>query len=491
MTRPGQILSLRQIIAMAILILVIAAGNVGLYHQYKPLPLGLSFQGNVRSIAIGQAQFLYDLTRHDGGKVLLRQEIFDSVFALIDRAERYILVDMFLMNDDAGKSTRRFRPLSKELADHLINRKKAVPDISIDLITDPINTVYGGAPSPILDRLRQAGINVTVTDLAPLRDSNRLYSPFWRFFTAWMKNTPHGGLLPHPFSSTGPRVTLRSYLALLNFKANHRKVILTEAKGTLHAIVASANAHDASAEHSNTALKVSGTVCNDIYRCEAAVARLSGGSLSGLPDVADLRKNIAASGSATIYTEGAIRTALLERLTTAPPGSELFIALFYLSDRAVIKALGTAARQGIPVTIVLDRNKSAFGYTKRGIPNLPVADELKKTGCTVRFYRTGDEQFHTKLALIDYAADSIWCMTGSANYTRRNIGNLNLELTCAISDKKSTPFAKSVLAYRNLLTADPESIPYTVAISDTGVPLSTRFMYGRYRFFEATGFSSF
>ena len=491
MSRPGQLFSIRQIIAMVLLILVIVAGNIGLYHQYKPLPLGLSFQGNTHPVADGQAQFLYDLTRHDDSTVLLRHEIFDSVFALIDRAERYILVDMFLINGDAGRSTRRYRPLSGELADHLINRKKAVPSLNIDVITDPINTVYGGAPSPVVDRLQQAGINVIVTDLGPLRDSNRLYSPFWRCFAAWMKNTPRRGLLPHPFSSSGPRVTLRSYLALLNFKANHRKVLLTEAKGSLNAVVASANAHDASAEHSNTAIRISGTVCTDIYTCEAAVARFSGGTLSKLPETPAPEKSGVASGAAAVYSEGAIKTVLLERLTEAPSGSRIFLALFYLSDRAIIKALGTAARQGTPVTVVLDRNTNAFGYTKRGIPNMPVADELIKSGCCVLLYRTHDEQFHTKLVLIDYPSDSLWCMTGSANYTRRNIGNLNLELSAAVTCKKTTPLARSILSYQNLLTSNPDSIPYTVTATDVGVPLSTTFGYLRYRFFEASGFSSF
>ena len=54
----------------------------------------------------------------------------------------------------------------------LIARKQAQPAISILLITDPINEVYGGARSPLLDELRRAGIDVVVTDLEKLRDSN-------------------------------------------------------------------------------------------------------------------------------------------------------------------------------------------------------------------------------------------------------------------------------------------------------------------------------
>jgi fatty acid/phospholipid biosynthesis enzyme len=63
-----------------------------------------------------------------------------------------------------GASCGAHRPLSRELADHLIARTRAVPELQILLLTDPINDVYGGAPSQLLAELRQAGVDVVVTD---------------------------------------------------------------------------------------------------------------------------------------------------------------------------------------------------------------------------------------------------------------------------------------------------------------------------------------
>ena len=52
------------------------------------------------------------------------------------------------------------RPLSRELVQRLIARKAGSAELSVLLITDPINDVYGGAPSPALAELREAGIEV-------------------------------------------------------------------------------------------------------------------------------------------------------------------------------------------------------------------------------------------------------------------------------------------------------------------------------------------
>ena len=64
-----------------------------------------------------------------------------------------------------------------------------MPSLSILLLTDPINDVYGGAPSPLLAELRKAGIEVVVTDLERLRDSNPFYSSLWRTLLQWWGNS--------------------------------------------------------------------------------------------------------------------------------------------------------------------------------------------------------------------------------------------------------------------------------------------------------------
>ena len=58
--------------------------------------------------------------------------------------------------------------------------------------------------------------------LSALRDGSGLYALLWRLLVQPFGNSP-GGLLPNPFGSG--RVSFRTYLSLLNFKANHRKTL--------------------------------------------------------------------------------------------------------------------------------------------------------------------------------------------------------------------------------------------------------------------------
>ena len=51
------------------------------------------------------------------------------------------------------------------MSERLVRKKSRNPGIAIDFITDPVNTVYGGSISPELEELKEAGINVIVSDL--------------------------------------------------------------------------------------------------------------------------------------------------------------------------------------------------------------------------------------------------------------------------------------------------------------------------------------
>ena len=144
------------------------------------------------------------------------------------------------------------------------------------LITDPINDVYGGRPSLLLSELAQHGIEVIRTDLTALRDSNAPYSAAWRMVPQWFGNSAEDGWLPDPFKQDSS-ITLRSYLALANFKANHRKVLVADTpNGDWLGIVASANPHDASSRHSNVAVQVTGALVETMLASELEIARMSG-----------------------------------------------------------------------------------------------------------------------------------------------------------------------------------------------------------------------
>ena len=434
---------------------VIAAwSGIGLWQTVKPMPPGTAVA--TAPMPADDVQFLYDLTHADPqGQVVYEQRIFDEAFRLIDEAETFVVADFFLLNEMMGRAGASYRPLSRQLADHLIERKKARPELTALLITDPINEVYGGMPSPLFAELRAAGIEVVVTDLDRLRDSNPAYSALWRTFAQWWGNSAEGGSMSNPFATDAPPITLRSWLALLNFKANHRKLIVADRPdGKYAALVASANPHDASSAHSNVALRFSGDLAEEILGSEMAVARFSGwrGHIYSPPSNADAPAE-AASTRLAFLTEEAIRDHLLRELGTTRNADTVRIAMFYLSDRKIVLALLEAARRGVNVRIILDPNRDAFGRQKDGVPNRPVANELVTSSgerIQVRWFRTNGEQFHTKLVLISRGEELIASL-GSANFTRRNVGNYNLEANVAVWTPAGSPLALEMTGYYDRL----------------------------------------
>jgi phosphatidylserine/phosphatidylglycerophosphate/cardiolipin synthase-like enzyme len=477
-------------------VLALWAG-VGAWNVSKPMPAGTSVSTAPVPVAAADVQFLYDLTRPQPARpqeLLYEQRIFDEVFRIIDESRSFIVADFFLMNEQMGASGAAHRALSRQLADRLIARKQAAPSLSILLLTDPINDVYGGAPSPLLAELGKAGIDVVVTDLEKLRDSNPLYSSVWRMLLQWWGNSASGGSMLNPFTSDGSGITLRSWLALLNFKANHRKLIVADREdGTLAGLVTSANPHDASSAHSNVALSFSGALAGSIVASEMAIARFSGWrghiyaagaegeSVAGQQDVA-----------LSFVTEGAIRRHLLEAVDATRNGDSISIATFYLADREILKALLAAADRGARVRIILDPNRDAFGRRKDGVPNRPVANELVTDSgerIEVRWYRTHGEQFHTKIAMIK-RTDRFVASLGSANLTRRNVGDYNLEANVTVDAAADSQIALEMQGYFDRLWNNdgPPGTEYTAAFGayrdeDAG-------KYWRYRLMEATGLST-
>jgi hypothetical protein len=469
---------------------------LGLWNTTKPMAPGTDVDAPAISVDATDVQFLSDLTYSDTqGKPVYEQQIYDEVFGIVDAAQSFVIADFFLFNDLMGAGNGAHRHLSRELADHLIARKAARPNLAVLVITDPINDVYGGATSALFDELRRAGIEVVLTDLSQLRDSNPAYSALWRPLLQWWGNSASGGSLDNPFDSGPSRITLRSWLALLNFKANHRKLIVADREdAALVALVTSANPHDGSSGHSNVALKFSGTAALQLVESELAIARFSGwpghiyASSPTQPQV-DAAKAV----QLKFVTEGAIRDHLLGAIGATRNGDAVRVATFYLADRGVVSALLEAANRNVSVHLILDPNRDAFGRQKDGVPNRPVANELvTKSGgkIEVRWYRTHGEQFHTKLALVTRSGRLIASL-GSANFTRRNIGNYNLEANMALECDVNAPPAVAMLGYfdrlwGNMTAAGAEYTAPFGAYEDTDAG-----RYWRYRLMEATGVGTF
>src|SRR5687768_12551785 len=136
------------------------------WNVVKPMPPGTNVSTALIGAQAEDVQFLYDLTTSTPtGAPVREQRIFDEVFRIVDEAESFVVADFFLLNDMMGAADGVHRPLSRQLADRLLARKRAKPELSILLITDPINDIYGGMPSPLLNELRSKGIDVVTTDL--------------------------------------------------------------------------------------------------------------------------------------------------------------------------------------------------------------------------------------------------------------------------------------------------------------------------------------
>ncbi len=473
---------------------------VALWNLYKPLPDGVRIRGAVVSTPLSDLQFLRDLTSANVfGEQSVDQQIFDAVLRMVGEAREYVVVDFFLFNDQRGATvgTKPFRELSAELRDALVARKRALPDLRVLVVADPINDVYGALPSRDFAELRGAGIDVVTVDLDSLRDSNAIYSSLWRLTTKWWSGKGRGeATLPNPLDGGPDKVSFGAWARLLNFKADHRKVLIADdGKGGLTGIITSANPHDASSLHSNVGIRVSGAALLPLLESELALAREAG--WVGNWPLPELPAPVPASPETTaqvqVLTESEIGSAIVRNVDATRVGDGIDVAMFYLSDRTVIRALISAARRGVAVRVILDPNKDAFGRTKNGIPNRSVATELGAASdgaIKVRWYRTHGEQFHSKLVAIRTAGE-YWFTLGSANLTRRNLDDFNLEANVAASVPPGSEISAQITAWFDGMWSNrgPPELEYTAEFGAYADPDQST--YWLYRLMEATGLSTF
>ncbi len=459
---------------------LVALVSVCSFNVRRPLPEGTSVLGPFHPVP--DLEFLYDLTYQRDGEQVVEQQIFDRIFQIIDEAERFITIDMFLFNGEHG-GDRDYLPLSDRLTERLVEKRVRSPNVAITFATDEINTFYGVYEPEHFTELANAGVELVITDLTKLRDSNAMYSAGWRLFLQWF-GTGGPAFFPHPLTSRGRRVTARSYLRLFNMKANHRKLIVTDRE----CLITSANPHDASSYHSNIAWVASGAICTDMARSEHGVADFSGSRLPERVTTPPESEGDETGLRGRFLSEGKIAQAVVEALRSATRGDTVDLAMFYLSDRGVVRALENAASHGALLRLILDPNKDAFGREKGGIPNRQVARELHGSYLTqVRWYDTHGEQFHTKLLLVRRRGE-YHVFGGSANFTRRNLRDLNLEADFQVVAMRGHPVAASVAAYFDRLWENDDgeyTVPFERYRDDSWFKVLI------YRVQEATGLSSF
>lgn len=470
---------------MIYLFLFLAAilSGIGFYHSRKKIPPGLSSE--TPDYSGSNVRFFSDLTWEEEGILHQDQHIFEEIICLVNQASRYVMVDMFLFNDLRGRGAMVHKDISLELTEALLDRKEKYPDMFIVVVTDPVNIVYGGYTNPYLTRLDQAGIKIVITDLDVLRDSNILYSPFWRLFIRLL-GTGRGKTLPNPFGRG--RISLRSYFRLLNFKANHRKLVVADHNETMAAIVTSANMHDGSSMNGNVAVGFSGQAAVALWRMEEAVIRFSGDMK--IPEIEPV-KMIPQNGQPTLklVSEGQIKKNILAELARTEMGDQVYLVLFYLSDRDIIHAMKKASLRGVMIRIVLDPNKDAFGRQKSGIPNRQTASELVGEGVAIRWGRTSGEQLHSKMMLVDYSRGESNLVAGSANYTRRNLDDFNLEVNVVVRGNRNDQVFSDARRYCSLLWNGDQGREFSVDYRRYAEKSNIRRLF--YRVVEATGLCTF
>ena len=503
----------------AALLGAIAVWTAVAWHQsHKPLPPGTHVASAVCIVPASDVALIADITAADAwGHPAVSQGIFDAVLQVIRGARRFVVLDFAAFGADAGATAAGApfpsRHIASELTDALLARQREQPGLALLFITDPANESYGAVPSPDLQLLRAGGIQVVPANLNPLRDSNLVYSGLWRLTLRWWD---------------GPSGPLGASTRRLNFKADDRKLVLADdGRDGLVAIIGSANPMDSQSGWSNVAVRITGNTLQALLESELDIARFSGWrkpdsfasaltalprasappcasapdppaptpvsatTATGTPAVAELPPD--ASARVQVLTEGALREALLARLDVAASSDSIDAALFHLADRGVIEALLEASRRGASVRLILDPNETASSGGMEGLPNQPVASELvsRSAGAIrVRWYRTHGERFHGALVLICRPRDA-WLTAGSAQLTRRNLEDYNLEASVAIEVARDSPLAQQAHEYFDTLWGNRAAlgIEYTADFAAFADPAQSD--YWLYRLLEGAGFASF
>lgn len=428
-------------------------------------------------------EFLYDLSYMKNGEIVRELSILNEELEMIENAEEFIIADLFLFNDEYDKTLMKYPASVDKITEALIAKKKINPQINIVFITDPINNFYGVYEQETLELMKENGIEVVMTELDALKDSNSIYSGFHRVYLNWF-GTKGNAWISNPIDDTAPDINIRAILKLANFKANHRKIIVTDKEG----LVTSANPHDPSSFHSNVAVKFKSEVINDMIQSEKVVANFSNSNF--------IKANYVDKGSVfdenakmRLITEKEIFNAIKQYIDMASKGDSIQIGIFYMSDFDLIKALERASDRGVAIKIIADPNKDAFGIEKNGIPNRPVLTRLtdKYEEIQVRWYQTSGEQYHAKLIYFQFEEKNV-LITGSGNFTKRNIKGFNLESNVEIVLGKESNVCKEIETYFDRLWNNVDG-EYTLdfqAYKDDSV-----FQYLKYIIQESSGMGTF
>jgi len=405
--------------------------------------------------------------------------IGDKAIDMINNSSKVILASTFLF-DVFYSEDQPQRDIVEEITAAVVQKKKSNPGISVVLILDPVNRAYGRRIGPAVKTLLENGVDVFYSDLLSTRSATalglgQLGNNILRFadtisfgIVGKLLSIPATPKLPldNPLDEQG--LSLEAIWNALALKANHRKLLVTDCDGAYEAMVTSANPHNASIPNTNFSVTVKGDIAKYIYMVirediiyskKLDMVDWSNNSKAYkqnfltdvLPPLPQSQINTLAYSSSSpvavsFATESCIRRSIIEMLENAREDDLVRIQMFYLSDFKVIKAIiKTAKRLKKPMLIILDPSNDAFGMKKDGTPNRQVAAYLMKKkkqlglNIEIRWYDTHGEQNHAKIMSItntDPARQKYELINGSANWTGKNLKDINLEANICLKGSK-------------------------------------------------------
>lgn len=407
------------------------------------------------------------------GERFLVTEIEPKVLDMIAGAEQHIILSVFLFDSFYAEGMPT-RDVVGTVTDALVNKRRESPNIRIAVILDPSHKAYGRRVSPAERRFRENGIDVFYSDLlGGLKKASLLgVREGWGHINRAIDGITLGGWgslwsallskVPIPKRFDGDLMSLESAYNALLLKANHRKLLVVDTPdGQFEVLVSSANPHNASAFHVNSAVSVRGEAATYVFNLlredmirSAALGRqyahwsdkadqeYRDGFFRDRFPALDMEAVPAGTGDVgvTVVTEDEIPRDVIRMLDGVGQGDEVRIQMFYLSFRPVVDALLEAAcRTDVPVRLLLDANKDSFNREKDGTPNRQMARHLLRTGAErgadieVRWYSTHGEQNHAKAMTITNPKTGKYILTtGSCNWTGRNMDGVNMEANVVV-----------------------------------------------------------
>jgi cardiolipin synthase len=316
---------------------------------------------------------------------------FDSIFEGIAKAKDYLLVQFYIVRDDA---------LGKELAERLIERARA--GVSVYLLYDDIGST--GMPKRYRTQLREAGIKVA--GFNQRHKFLRVYGP-----------------------------------SRINYR-NHRKIVVVDGE---HAWV---GGHNVGVEYlgenprfgrwRDTHVRVSGPAalgCALLFREDWEWA--TGETLPATPP-----ETVATPGDQSVLVMGSGPADKLEECAIAftdiigRARERLWIVSpYFVPDTDIRTALFAAKLRGVDVRVMLPDEPD---HKLVWLASIAHADAMIEHGVEIHRYQDGF--LHQKVVLMDDQIASI----GSVNFDNRSFA-INFEITLWFTDKKTIDAVEAML----------------------------------------------